>query len=288
MMHSSVRSACWRLIVVAILGGHAVIPRVAVAQGGLEVARRPTLRQELFRFVPVSRYSDIPSRDEWVADYTRTGACINVAAPDSIALISSGRDSIRVGSWPPSAFGKTFAWWSHYLLAPTRPDTLWAAVAAARACTIGDGAHPVILAVVGGAAFSVEIGELNPGRVWARSGKGLDSLVLVRSTDTSFVGTQVQQDLRTLIDIGRQVQADSVRAARIRRLGWPPRMAAAVVEHRVVPGMSPAMVREAWGEPTSVTRTTTAAGVTETWRYGPRSQVDIASGKVVAIRELNP
>ncbi len=70
----------------------------------------------------------------------------------------------------------------------------------------------------------------------------------------------------------------------------PPELRAAVRERRVTRGMSPEVVRLAWGEPTAVARSSSFAApglAYERWSYGagtagaPAREVWFADGKVV-------
>lgn len=80
---------------------------------------------------------------------------------------------------------------------------------------------------------------------------------------------------------------EAKRAAFIRSLGWPSRLAEAVIERRVVVGMNAGMVRAAWGDPVDVNTTVTAAGRHEQWVYGRGRYVYLDDGAVTAIQTSN-
>jgi hypothetical protein len=82
----------------------------------------------------------------------------------------------------------------------------------------------------------------------------------------------------------REHAAEAKRQAAIRAHGWPKRIEAAVVERKVMPGMTPEQVTLAWGRPRSVNQTIRASGVSEQWVYSISGYVYFENGRVTAIQ----
>jgi multidrug efflux pump subunit AcrA (membrane-fusion protein) len=85
----------------------------------------------------------------------------------------------------------------------------------------------------------------------------------------------------------RQAAVAAAAAARertIRSKRWPSRFTEAVLERRVMIGMTAEMVRLAWGPPETINSTITAAGEREQWVYGLGSYVYLVGSVVTAIQ----
>jgi hypothetical protein len=91
------------------------------------------------------------------------------------------------------------------------------------------------------------------------------------------------------------VHADKARADSIAQLrrefvrlvhgkGWPPRYTEAVLNEKVLIGMTPEMVRLSWGAPQTVNTTITAAGKSEQWVYGAGWYVYLTNSHVTGIQ----
>jgi hypothetical protein len=71
----------------------------------------------------------------------------------------------------------------------------------------------------------------------------------------------------------------------VRARGWPKRFAAAVIDGRILIGMSRPMVIQVVGQPTRKVRTETADGVSERWFYGPIDFIEFRDGRVSLIQD---
>jgi len=77
-------------------------------------------------------------------------------------------------------------------------------------------------------------------------------------------------------------------AARIKRLksyGWTDKRITRILGGYIYIGDTSKIVREAWGEPKDINRTTTAYSVTEQWVYGSGQYVYFKNGIVTAIQD---
>jgi hypothetical protein len=70
----------------------------------------------------------------------------------------------------------------------------------------------------------------------------------------------------------------------VRSRGWPKRFADAVIDGRVLIGMTGPMVIQVFGQPSQRIRTESASGVSERWLYGLSSFVEFTNGRVSLIQ----
>jgi hypothetical protein len=61
----------------------------------------------------------------------------------------------------------------------------------------------------------------------------------------------------------------------------------AVKEHKVTLGMTEDQVIQAWGKPTSTSRTATTFGTSDVWVYGLTTGICFSDGKVISVTQLN-
>lgn len=66
--------------------------------------------------------------------------------------------------------------------------------------------------------------------------------------------------------------------------GWPDHLYRAVVDQRVMAGMTPDMVRASWGPPQRINRTAATYGTREQWVYGMGEYVYFEDGVVTTIQ----
>jgi hypothetical protein len=87
------------------------------------------------------------------------------------------------------------------------------------------------------------------------------------------------RELRTTEDVERE------RQAAIRTRAWSKDIEGAVIERRVLLGMTAEQVTLAWGKPSGVSQTLNQSGIFEQWVYSSRStSVYFANGRVTAIQ----
>jgi hypothetical protein len=117
------------------------------------------------------------------------------------------------------------------------------------------------------------------------------AILLIGGCATSSPTQRWEEALAAEVEEGRaeaeqrRQQFSEERIARIERYGWPPDITRSVINHQIRVGMVDVMVREAWGEPTVINRTTRADGDSEQWVYRDRdSYVYLENGRVTAIQ----
>ncbi len=198
---------------------------------------------------------------------------------DSVAIVSAVADRIEPGSynglWVLHAGPQGVAR-GRQLTLPQTADTLRAAVVEVRCHSRLEPAVSLLL-------------RHGTTHLVYYAGHGYPGLRLVRDTRLepatwSSVHSRfmaVQEERRDHEERGRAVAAERQRA----RAAWPRAFARAVDRQAVLVGMTPGMVRAAWGEPHSVNRTTTAAGASEQWVYGRGQYVYLRAGRVYAVQE---
>lgn len=90
-------------------------------------------------------------------------------------------------------------------------------------------------------------------------------------------------ELRTEAESQAEAAAERYRQE-LRSRGWTAQTVADVLNGRVRIGMTAGMVRESWGNPSHINRTTTALGVREQWVYKGRSYIYFDNGVVSAMQ----
>jgi len=101
--------------------------------------------------------------------------------------------------------------------------------------------------------------------------------------DSLRAARHLEDSLRSAQATRQRTAANRARTARIRRYGWPQETTETVLARRIQVGMNPTMVREAWGAPKAINRTTTGNAIREQWVYGPGHYVYFENGIVLAI-----
>ena len=88
----------------------------------------------------------------------------------------------------------------------------------------------------------------------------------------------------TVRELTTQEAVDRERQATVRARGWPKNIEAAVIERRVLLGMTMDQVTLAWGRPQRVNQTLRASGLSEQWVYSISTYVYFENGRVTAIQ----
>lgn len=78
-------------------------------------------------------------------------------------------------------------------------------------------------------------------------------------------------------------QAAAKRESTIKARMWPQEIERAVIERKVIPGMTTDQVSMAWGPPSKVNETSRASGVSQQWVYPMSGNVHFEDGRVTAI-----
>ena len=202
------------------------------------------------------------------------------AKPDSIALVSGGPDRLvsdaHAGVWvlrrdaEGNARGRQVA-------PPARADTL--RVEVVEAVCHNRLLQPISLLLKRGATHLV---YFSPNDTYP-------TLRLIRGprVEPAVWSSLYSRFLTAAEERDDDLQRRRSILAERRRQGWTPAISRAVDRGEVLVGMTPSMVRAAWGRPESVNRTTTAAGISEQWVYGVGRYVYLRAGRVYAVQERN-
>lgn len=279
-----------RLIMCGALALSLALVNVAASQG---------LAQSILRRRPTSTRTRRPQDSIWAAPYSKSGPCGNLKLPDSLTLVThkAGLTS-SLSSW-----SSTTGQWGILFAKSSGHDTLRAKIVGAQ-CTespysaIRSWSTPDLLLHWQGGYLgltstviprSQDFGALigyDPSvqdlTVHLRMPDGaLDTAVYVVVTkpERYGIGLLNPSEIRSLA-----VQMENARVSEIKRHRWPTQTTRDIVEHRATIGMTEAMVRLAWGDPISISRTTTAAGTREQWVYGSSQHLYLDNGKVTAIQ----
>lgn len=125
--------------------------------------------------------------------------------------------------------------------------------------------------------------------LYTPAGQSLDRVVLIESFAAGVHAYRLASQ-RALATARSRLLAASAerRVARIRSYQWPPSVTTDVLAGKIRLAMTAEMVREAWGRPTRINRTITAAGVREQWVYerlgGGSGYVYVENGIVTGIQ----
>ena len=82
----------------------------------------------------------------------------------------------------------------------------------------------------------------------------------------------------------RNQEREKQRQAAIRAGAWPQHIETAVLERRVLPGMTAEQVTLAWGKPRHVNQTLRSSRISEQWVYSISTYVYFENGRVTAIQ----
>lgn len=93
-----------------------------------------------------------------------------------------------------------------------------------------------------------------------------------------------QRKVRAAAEDRRRVAETEQRRATYAKLGWSAHDIDNILQRKVTIGMTSSMVTAAWGKPTEVNRTVTAASNSEQWVYGSGDYVYVENGRVTAIQ----
>lgn len=212
--------------------------------------------EEVFRYGFV-RVDDIVSgpRRHWQFEY---GHECGVGVPDSVTLISQ-KEYPR--TWIPSLKGNDVL-----IRLPTSPDTLRVGVVGTWCTLTGD---------LGMFVLS-HAGRFAPLEV--HTDHRLRMLILFRDdTDGRLSELRWSPELK-------EAESLSQARSRWRKKRWTNRDVDAVLAGNIYVGMSSEMVRESWGMPRRVNRTTTSNSQREQWVYEGSNYVYIENGRVIAIQ----
>jgi hypothetical protein len=77
----------------------------------------------------------------------------------------------------------------------------------------------------------------------------------------------------------------ATRRAAYKKKGWSTDVIDAIISRKIMIGMTPDMVREAWGDPEHINRTITAEGTREQWVYGLGTYVYFDRGRLSTIQD---
>lgn len=256
-----------------------LVPRSAFSQ-------RETMLKAIAADYPPEKNGVLPSTDEW-------GDKCQASLPDSIAVVADTlRSQPMLETWQAGPFGPRWGLAVFYHERRSPSDTL-------RARVLAVSCDEELLAQVGSYVFSIMRSALRAPHHFPLQSYSQEASVFVLRRGTLIPAVLVEAngrrgviDQSTFLDsIARDSVADAratrdaaarreaARVARIRAKGFPPAISNALVARRLTIGMTAEMVRLAWGEPTAIAETVTAAGKTERWVYGYRSAT-LVNGKV--------
>lgn len=259
----------------------------------------------------------VPERALLPADPGITGCRETVLLPDSIAFVSTPAEVTRFYAWSEPQSATATPWWAFLTANVAHADTLRLHVLEARC---GDVSAPTfslqvlaehdgyVMGIPSQAFFEPESSVgFSESHVALIGGDGkLDTAFVqvgcpghsdwnciavrsLRSYRDSVSAAERADRLAEQAEVRAQADSDARaranRAAAIRRMGWSRATTQSVIAHRVGIGMTPKMVRMAWGEPDRVHRMTTATGTTEQWVYGVGSYVYFENDRVVVIQQ---
>ena len=192
------------------------------------------------------------------------GRC-EAGAPDSVVLIGGSTDS-RGEEEPFSSFPMD------RVHAPISPDTLKVRVAR----TIC-GLNAAVTSYMVNSLVLEHAGRFVRMDVPSGSQRGMIWL-FAEGADSRLSEIRWSPVLKRVEDVSRA-------RTRWTAAAWRQQAISSVLSGNIYVGMTPEMVREAWGDPKTINQTTTANAHSEQWVYGSRSYVYLRNGKVYAIQQ---
>jgi hypothetical protein len=112
-------------------------------------------------------------------------------------------------------------------------------------------------------------------------------LILARGPSSSLdtiIAYSFSPDTSATRALGTRQAYRVARENAIKAHKWPRAFTSAVVDQKVSIGMTPAMVRFAWGDPDDINKSVYASGTHEQWVYGHRTYVYLVNGRVTSMQ----
>jgi hypothetical protein len=138
-----------------------------------------------------------------------------------------------------------------------------------------------------GMAYSATIGRVAP----APDGVNVSALAKVVLTVRELTTQEALDRERTKQELAarnaeaaRARERETQRQAAIRARAWPKHIETAVIERRVLPGMTEEQVTLAWGKPQRVNQTLRSSSTSEQWVYSISTYVYFENGRVTAVQ----
>lgn len=263
-----------------------------------DLSGQQTWRETVASAVPANRYvTSLDSLDLSVSPvYAMSDFCA-YALPDSFALVTG-----RTGLGAEISFGHQ-DWTSRqrqaFIQPPPGPDTLAVRLVGAKC---GRNPHGMIVAMLLDAGdfhlfyspctAPTCLADPYPDLRVIEDGKLVELLYdnVIERTGSERANLAVRNSLAEAERAARgevaraAAEVQRQRAERVRSRGWSDQIVEAVLARQILIGMNADMVREAWGAPQNVNRTTTAYGVSEQWVYSLRTYVYLHNGIVTTIQ----
>lgn len=252
-----------------------------------------SILQSISSRYPKEKHGVLPGADEW-------GDRCAAVLPDSIALVADSlrSTSISVDTWQKAYLEPYWSIATHIHPRRAPADTLRVRVLAVN-CD-GD-----LLAQAGPYVFSVSQSTFRDDYQYSlRSFYGEPVVFILRDgvlqaavalhdskarpiiDEQSFVDSLARDSAQAVQAYRSKIRrAEDDRVSRVRAKRFSSEVTSALIARRLTIGMTPEMVRLAWGEPDAIKETVASAGKTEIWVYGYRTAT-LVNGKVTTFSTI--